>query len=125
MKCKVFNCASVNLEKEVNEWLSKERGLYILKVAPVGIRDGAGKVVVMIFYRQSQQVVQPEVPEEDLPHCPKCNRPMKVRANSNNGEFFFGCTAFPDCNGTRPFTEDDWHLFGGDPGPSDEAPIPF
>lgn len=123
MKCKVFDCATSNLEEKVNEWLSTSRGLFIQKVAPVGISNG--KSLVMIFYNQSNKVAQPEVPEEQLPSCPKCTRPMMVRANSSNGDLFFGCRGFPDCNGTREFTQEDWMLFGGDPGVSEEGEIPF
>ena len=39
------------------------------------------------------------------PHCPKCSKPMAKRTaqqGSNAGKPFWGCTAFPDCRGTRP-----------------------
>ena len=36
---------------------------------------------------------------DGAPRCPDCGKPMK-RRKSNRGEFW-GCTAYPDCKGTR------------------------
>lgn len=36
----------------------------------------------------------------DAPDCPQCGRPMR-RRKSAKGDFW-GCSAFPDCKGTRP-----------------------
>lgn len=33
--------------------------------------------------------------------CPKCKGPMKLRKNRANGQFFAGCSDFPECTGTR------------------------
>ncbi|MFO8238697.1 MAG: four helix bundle suffix domain-containing protein [Prochlorococcaceae cyanobacterium] len=38
--------------------------------------------------------------EADAPDCPKCGKPMR-RRKSARGDFW-GCSAFPDCKGTRP-----------------------
>ena len=37
---------------------------------------------------------------EPSPECPQCGKPMR-RRKSAKGEFW-GCSAFPDCKGTRP-----------------------
>ncbi len=34
------------------------------------------------------------------PDCPLCNKPMKQRKSARGD--FWGCSAFPDCKGTRP-----------------------
>ncbi|MEA3186839.1 MAG: restriction system protein [Chthoniobacter sp.] len=39
----------------------------------------------------------------DTPHCPVCNRPMKLRTAKKDGSQFWGCSAFPKCRGTRSF----------------------
>lgn len=42
--------------------------------------------------------------EENAPECPECGRPMRKRnAQKGNkaGNLFWGCTAFPECRGTR------------------------
>ncbi len=44
--------------------------------------------------RESQRAAEPS------PECPQCNKPMR-RRKSAKGEFW-GCTAFPECKGTRP-----------------------
>jgi len=36
----------------------------------------------------------------DAPDCPQCDKPMR-RRKSAKGDFW-GCSAFPDCKGTRP-----------------------
>jgi four helix bundle suffix protein len=36
----------------------------------------------------------------DAPECPRCGKPMR-RRNSAKGAFW-GCPAYPECNGTRP-----------------------
>lgn len=33
--------------------------------------------------------------------CPKCKGPMAVRLNRRDGTSFWGCRAYPNCNGTR------------------------
>ena len=44
--------------------------------------------------------------ESTLPKCPRCGQPMTLRTarkGPNAGSRFWGCTAFPDCRGTRPY----------------------
>ena len=36
-----------------------------------------------------------------VPNCPKCKSPMRLRA-AHHGGMFYGCTTYPDCNGSRP-----------------------
>jgi four helix bundle suffix protein len=39
------------------------------------------------------------------PACPRCGKPMRqrtARKGSKAGEAFWGCSAYPDCTGTRP-----------------------
>lgn len=38
--------------------------------------------------------------------CPECNAPMVRRTAKRtdaSGSYFWGCTGFPDCRGTRPY----------------------
>jgi len=37
----------------------------------------------------------------DTPHCPICNRMMKLRTARKDGNQFWGCSAFPNCRGIR------------------------
>lgn len=45
----------------------------------------------------------PEAPKaaaaQEVPTCPKCGKPMRKRSG-NRGEFW-GCTGFPNCDGSR------------------------
>jgi four helix bundle suffix protein len=41
------------------------------------------------------------------PECPLCGKPMR-RRNAATGQFW-GCSAFPDCKGTRPIGYEGLH----------------
>lgn len=46
--------------------------------------------------------------EAAAPVCPKCNSEMKrrvARQGTNAGKEFWGCVAYPKCNGTKPIDE--------------------
>lgn len=68
---------------------------------------------VLVFYTQKAHKVQVDYTDDQLPKCPKCTSTMKVRANQKNGSLFFGCTKYPECRGTRKFTDKDQVKFGG------------
>lgn len=43
-----------------------------------------------------------------LPACPLCNKPMRqrtARQGPHAGQPFWGCTGYPDCRGTRPWSD--------------------
>lgn len=42
----------------------------------------------------------PAPPEPDIPPCPVCQAPMRLRSAARRA--FWGCSRFPDCRGTRP-----------------------
>lgn len=44
---------------------------------------------------------------EVIPDCPECGDPMRLRANRETGESFWGCSDFPNCRGTRPADSPD------------------
>ena len=41
-----------------------------------------------------------EKSREPTPDCPQCDKPMRRRTSAKGD--FWGCSAFPDCKGTRP-----------------------
>lgn len=50
--------------------------------------------------------------QSGAPACPKCGKPMRkivARKGRNAGNPFWSCTGYPDCNGTRNFTDGDGH----------------
>jgi restriction system protein len=44
-------------------------------------------------------------PQPLSPRCPQCGLAMRQRTNSRNGTAFWGCVAYPECRGTRPFVQ--------------------
>lgn len=45
---------------------------------------------------------------EPSPTCPDCGKPMqkrKAKAGKNAGQEFWGCTGYPACKGSRPFSQ--------------------
>lgn len=40
-------------------------------------------------------------PTNEAPMCPKCSAGMVRRTNRRNGKAFWGCSSYPQCNGTR------------------------
>jgi restriction system protein len=46
------------------------------------------------------------------PACPRCGKPMRLRTarqGSRAGRPFWGCSAYPDCTGTRPADQETAH----------------
>lgn len=53
--------------------------------------------------RSSAQAGHPQADgQPPTPRCPKCGSPMKRRTN-RYGQYFFGCSRFPQCRGTRNY----------------------
>ena len=63
--------------------------------------------------RAAQQSAGPAEPKRDengAPHCPICNNAMvkrRARKGANAGQFFWGCSRYPDCRGTREATKSE------------------
>ena len=54
-------------------------------------------------FRERLTAKRIEAREKDLPpspECPQCGKPMRQRSSAKGR--FWGCSAFPDCKGTRP-----------------------
>ena len=45
----------------------------------------------------------------DFMECPKCSSPMRQRKRKSDGNFFWGCSRFPNCRGTRSGPNDQNH----------------
>ncbi|MFO1245846.1 MAG: restriction endonuclease [Ramlibacter sp.] len=74
---------------------------------------GAGRNIELIdgvrLQRMMQHVESPSAlagpPTEAKPACPKCQSEMVLRTaqkGANAGKTFWGCSTYPQCNGTRP-----------------------
>jgi restriction system protein len=50
----------------------------------------------------------PHASDPPGPVCPRCGQPMRqriARKGKSTGQSFWGCTAFPECKGTRPLND--------------------
>lgn len=71
---------------------------------PIQLIDG--NALLKMIHRVQSAAQQPAA-EESVPSCPKCARPMVKRtahSGPSAGQGFWGCSAFPQCKGTRPLT---------------------
>ena len=51
-----------------------------------------------------------QIAASGAPKCPQCGKPMRkvvARKGRNAGQAFWGCTAYPDCKGIRPFAQEE------------------
>lgn len=39
------------------------------------------------------------------PRCPKCSGEMVLRQRRSDGRRFYGCSSYPKCTGTRPYSQ--------------------
>ena len=46
---------------------------------------------------------KPIITPNEVVDCPKCDTQMVLRKNRSNGNYFWGCSSFPYCRGTRPY----------------------
>ena len=61
------------------------------------------------------------------PDCPQCGKLMAkrtARTGRHVGQPFWGCTAYPDCKGTRPFFKDDFSDLSDSSDSSDNEHTP-
>lgn len=45
--------------------------------------------------------VQARANQDGVPQCPTCGKPMRRRTAGKTSTQFWGCTAYPNCKGTR------------------------
>ncbi|PWR23230.1 hypothetical protein [Zavarzinia compransoris] len=72
----------------------------ILAVLAALIAAGA-----VLFFAQGRGPREPSIPagiRTPLP-CPKCGRPLDLKAKGEGRGFYWGCPDWPACEGTRPY----------------------
>jgi ssDNA-binding Zn-finger/Zn-ribbon topoisomerase 1 len=45
--------------------------------------------------------------EQDIPDCPECGSPMRIRTNRATQDEFWGCSMYPQCRGTIAINKPD------------------
>lgn len=72
----------------------------------------------------TKRAPKPAPAATEPPRCPDCDLIMRRRHNSRDGSPFWGCSAYPDCYGTRPIHEPD-DPGDDDPGDYGDDDLPF
>ena len=67
------------------------------------IEDEAEEQVVQETDKVSPKVQQNSGQADNVPACPICGKPMKLRSRRSDGAKFWGCSDFPKCRGTRNY----------------------
>jgi four helix bundle suffix protein len=76
-------------------------------------RLAAARIAERHRQHQTDQTDQTDRSDQPAPHCPLCGKIMRqrtARRGKHAGSPFWGCSGYPDCRGTRPFS--------GEPAPS-------
>ena len=61
-----------------------------------------------LYQARSDQKNKQAANAAPAPACPKCGEPMRLRTarkGANAGQSFWGCSAYPDCTGTRAVSQ--------------------
>lgn len=67
------------------------------------IEDEAEEQVVQETDEVGPKVQQNSGQADNVPACPICGKPMKLRSRRSDGAKFWGCSDFPKCRGTRNY----------------------
>lgn len=73
-------------------------------LAQGGLRERMTRARLEVRGSLSDKPDRSDLSDDKTPDCPKCGKPMRQRTAKTGphaGESFWGCTGFPECNGTR------------------------
>lgn len=96
---RLLNVARASLEELLLDYEDFLRHRHLPQWAPDSLESIAVRSVPRQSRNDSSDLTDPS---DRIPHCPKCGKPMALRtakAGCNAGRQFWGCTAYPDCNG--------------------------
>lgn len=57
--------------------------------------------------KENQQEEKADQEKSEIPSCPKCGKAMILRQNGKKGDYFWGCSTYPSCKGTRQRKDSD------------------
>lgn len=117
-----YGLYTLKMRKRCAPWLENEDPLVAANAILVSIRR-AGALLLGQMQRTAEdftgeggfsermsrarlEVRDAERKTSGAPTCPKCGKPMRkmvCHKGRNAGNAFWGCTAYPDCTGTRPY----------------------
>jgi ssDNA-binding Zn-finger/Zn-ribbon topoisomerase 1 len=73
-------------------------------VPPVVVQPVAQVPAAAQSAKQATAAKEATAASTEIPRCPKCGSPMRVRHGRNG--YFFGCSKYPQCKGTRDLPDD-------------------
>jgi hypothetical protein len=95
----------LNADRFRAESVCAERALLIDDVLTSGGQSAACRKALRVAGCGSTTVVTLSVTQDRLPEeCPSCGSSLVKRVRRRDGSQFFGCTAYPACNYTRPLS---------------------
>lgn len=77
-----------------------ERVAALLRPAVTPVAPVSAGVIPVALQASAPSKAASEVKVSET--CPDCGAPMRVQMNRRHGNYFLGCTRYPDCKGTRP-----------------------
>lgn len=97
--------ARLNADRFAAVPISAERALLIDDVLTSGGQSAACRKVLRAAGCGSVTVVTLGVTQDQPPdECPSCGSSLVKRVRRRDGSLFFGCTAYPNCDYTRPLS---------------------
>ncbi len=95
--------AKLNVDRFTAGAVSAKRALLIDDVLTSGGQSAACRKALRAAGCGSVTIVTLGVTQDRLPDpCPSCGSRLVKRVRRRDGSLFFGCTAYPDCDYTRP-----------------------
>lgn len=115
-----YGIYTLNMRERCSEWLENEDPIIAANALLISIRKACALITGQM-YKIADEFVQiggftekmskarleyrdAEFESEGLPKCPKCGKTMRkvvARKGRYIGKSFWGCTSYPECDGTR------------------------
>lgn len=117
-----YGLYTLKMRKRCSAWLENEDPLTAANAILMTIRRACALLTGQMFrtaedftseggFSERMSTARLEVRDAQrqangVPKCPQCGKPMRkmiCHKGRNAGNAFWGCTAYPECNGTRPY----------------------
>lgn len=105
-----------DLESQANQFFQENPNCYVLKLEAL-MSEGSTRGFLIIYKDSDQQSKPaPKLNPGEAPNCPTCGVMMRERLNQREQTPFWGCTKYPECHGTREFSDAEKLKFWGPSG---------
>ena len=86
------------LNNHRNKFIPLNESRRIYRTAPQGTREERTNAFLNRLKDTLRETYKNTL---QIPKCPVCSNPMKLRENKNTKNQFYGCVTYPTCRGTR------------------------